>query len=104
MQYLNDSTQGSNISPIRVLAEYDVGRRSWRSTSPERFHRRSPEATHTTSMETLRSSPTWLILAIASGACASFNGVFAKLYVHSSPFRVIALNSASEQYIDALPD
>jgi hypothetical protein len=26
----------------------------------------------------------WIILAIASGACAAFNGVFAKLYVHSS--------------------
>ncbi|KAF2496721.1 hypothetical protein BU16DRAFT_507341 [Lophium mytilinum] len=30
-------------------------------------------------MDRLRSSPTWLILAVASGACASFNGVFAKL-------------------------
>ncbi|KAH7115989.1 hypothetical protein B0J11DRAFT_584031 [Dendryphion nanum] len=26
-----------------------------------------------------RSRPTWLILAVASGACAAFNGVFAKL-------------------------
>jgi hypothetical protein len=26
----------------------------------------------------------WIILAIASGACAAFNGVFAKLYVPNS--------------------
>jgi hypothetical protein len=26
-------------------------------------------------------SSSWLVLAIASGACAAFNGVFAKLYV-----------------------
>ncbi|KAF2708770.1 hypothetical protein K504DRAFT_380154 [Pleomassaria siparia CBS 279.74] len=30
-------------------------------------------------MSSRRSTPTWLILAIASGACAAFNGVFAKL-------------------------
>jgi hypothetical protein len=28
----------------------------------------------------LRRQPVWLILAIASGACAACNGVFAKLY------------------------
>lgn len=27
----------------------------------------------------LRKQPVWLLLAIASGACAAFNGVFAKL-------------------------
>jgi hypothetical protein len=27
-----------------------------------------------------KSKPAWLILAIASGGCAAFNGVFAKLY------------------------
>ncbi|KAF2009902.1 hypothetical protein BU24DRAFT_357316 [Aaosphaeria arxii CBS 175.79] len=30
-------------------------------------------------MSTTRSQPTWLILAVASGGCAAFNGVFAKL-------------------------
>ncbi|KAF2873372.1 hypothetical protein BDV95DRAFT_341067 [Massariosphaeria phaeospora] len=30
-------------------------------------------------MSTTNPKPTWLILAIASGACAAFNGVFAKL-------------------------
>jgi hypothetical protein len=29
----------------------------------------------------------WIILAIASGACAAFNGVFAKLYVQKKPLR-----------------
>lgn len=28
----------------------------------------------------------WMVLAIASGACAAFNGVFAKLYVDMPPF------------------
>jgi len=27
----------------------------------------------------LRNQPVWLILAVASGSCAAFNGVFAKL-------------------------
>ncbi|KAF2800102.1 hypothetical protein K505DRAFT_345455 [Melanomma pulvis-pyrius CBS 109.77] len=30
-------------------------------------------------MSARRSTPAWLVLAIASGACAAFNGVFAKL-------------------------
>jgi hypothetical protein len=33
----------------------------------------------------LRRQPLWLLLAIASGTCAAFNGVFAKLLV--PPFR-----------------
>jgi hypothetical protein len=33
----------------------------------------------------LRKQPLWLLLAIASGSCAAFNGVFAKLLV--PPFR-----------------
>lgn len=31
----------------------------------------------------LRRQPVWIVLAVSSGACAAFNGVFAKLYVHS---------------------
>lgn len=27
----------------------------------------------------------WIVLAVASGACAAFNGVFAKLYVQRRP-------------------
>lgn len=34
-------------------------------------------------MGTAKSKSAWLALAIASGACAAFNGVFAKLYAHS---------------------
>lgn len=30
-------------------------------------------------MNTIRRQPQWIILAAASGACAAFNGVFAKL-------------------------
>jgi drug/metabolite transporter (DMT)-like permease len=29
----------------------------------------------------LKRQPVWILLAVASGACAAFNGVFAKLYV-----------------------
>jgi hypothetical protein len=38
-------------------------------------------------MSLLKSQPAWLMLAIASGGCAAFNGVFAKLYC-SLPFHV----------------
>jgi len=32
-------------------------------------------------MENLSRKSQWIVLALASGACAAFNGVFAKLYV-----------------------
>ena len=35
---------------------------------------------HVTMANTNTKSSSWLVLAIASGACAAFNGVFAKLY------------------------
>jgi hypothetical protein len=44
----------------------------------------------TTTMSLPQSKPAWLILAIASGGCAAFNGVFAKLYC-SIPSICIAL-------------
>jgi hypothetical protein len=34
-------------------------------------------------MDNLSKKSQWIVLAIASGACAAFNGVFAKLYVHT---------------------
>jgi hypothetical protein len=34
-----------------------------------------------TEMDNLSRKSQWIILALASGACAAFNGVFAKLYV-----------------------
>jgi hypothetical protein len=41
-----------------------------------------------TEMENLSRKSQWIVLALASGACAAFNGVFAKLYVISfSVFR-----------------
>jgi hypothetical protein len=32
-------------------------------------------------LDVLRRQPLWIVLAVASGACAALNGVFAKLYV-----------------------
>lgn len=37
-------------------------------------------------MENLSRKSQWIVLALASGACAAFNGVFAKLYVISLLF------------------
>jgi hypothetical protein len=38
----------------------------------------TPESKPTFS-QTMRTQPQWLVLAVASGVCAAFNGVFAKL-------------------------
>jgi len=46
-------------------------------------------------MEAARAKPAWLVLAIASGACAAFNGVFAKLYVHQIKFLKIPSANAN---------
>ena len=48
---------------------------------PETFSttRNNTPATAQTMSNLLRKQPVWLLLAIASGACAAFNGVFAKL-------------------------
>jgi hypothetical protein len=46
------------------------------------------EDDETKEMENLSRKSQWIVLALASGACAAFNGVFAKLYVISfSVFR-----------------
>lgn len=34
----------------------------------------------------------WIVLAIASGACAAFNGVFAKLYVNGRVLTPLSLS------------
>jgi hypothetical protein len=39
----------------------------------------SKETAVTNMSSLLRKQPVWLLLAIASGSCAAFNGVFAKL-------------------------
>lgn len=36
---------------------------------------------HATAMDNISRKSQWILLAVASGACAAFNGVFAKLYV-----------------------
>ena len=38
------------------------------------------EDTRATMITFLQRQPVWIVLAVASGACAAFNGVFAKLY------------------------
>ena len=40
-----------------------------------------PEASPESSQSTIIGKVPWIPLAAASGACAAFNGVFAKLYV-----------------------
>lgn len=40
-----------------------------------------PTASTTRSPQAIPTSSSWLIFAVTSGACAAFNGVFAKLYV-----------------------
>jgi len=39
----------------------------------------SASASWSSLVETLRRQPVWIVLAVSSGACAAFNGVFAKL-------------------------
>jgi len=36
-------------------------------------------------MQNMSRKSQWIVLAVASGACAAFNGVFAKLYVYVIP-------------------
>jgi hypothetical protein len=51
-------------------------------------------------MENLSKKSQWIVLALASGACAAFNGVFAKLYVIlvSSPEVPVAQVTGKEIY------
>jgi hypothetical protein len=39
------------------------------------------EEQNDTAMDSISRKSQWILLAVASGACAAFNGVFAKLYV-----------------------
>jgi hypothetical protein len=49
---------------------------------PSSSQDQSPGVEHSAeSMENLSRKSQWIVLALASGACAAFNGVFAKLYV-----------------------
>jgi hypothetical protein len=51
-----------------------------RSRKPDTFAHSEKTAPNRMS-QMLRKQPLWLLLAIASGSCAAFNGVFAKLLV-----------------------
>jgi hypothetical protein len=44
-------------------------------------------------MENLSRKSQWIVLALASGACAAFNGVFAKLYVISLLFSAVPITA-----------
>jgi hypothetical protein len=54
-------------------------------------------------MENLSKKSQWIVLAIASGACAAFNGVFAKLYVHTSFSLFITFLCTCPPYSWSLP-
>jgi hypothetical protein len=57
-------------------------------------------AAHLT-MSFLKTQPAWLLLAIASGGCAAFNGVFAKLYcctpIHPMSTQILTTHAAPPQ-------
>lgn len=59
------------------------------------------EDDETKEMENLSRKSQWIVLALASGACAAFNGVFAKLYVifFCSPRFPIMPNRVEEEDI-----
>jgi hypothetical protein len=48
-------------------------------------------------MENLSRKSQWIVLALASGACAAFNGVFAKLYVIYFSFLPVPGRSCPKQ-------
>jgi hypothetical protein len=68
---------GSTDHHVAIIA-VDGGK----SKDDSLLHNRKPEKTVPNRMsQMLRKQPLWLLLAIASGSCAAFNGVFAKLLV-----------------------
>ena len=68
---------------VHVVPRLGYARASLGSTSPSRSSDQRHQ--HHDKMTGPRQQPTWLLLAIASGACAAFNGVFAKLCGASPP-------------------
>lgn len=67
----------TSLSEVRSLRRHDTSR-------PLRVHDRDrvrASKTHSLIMSMSRAKSTWLFFAITSGACAAFNGVFAKLCV-----------------------
>ena len=52
------------------------------TNQPSSITATSPSRNAQLEMNNLNKQSQWIVLAIASGACASFNGVFAKLYVY----------------------
>jgi len=63
-----------------ALSQRPLSSSSQDRSSQEPQEERS-EDDQTKEMENLSRKSQWIVLALASGACAAFNGVFAKLYV-----------------------
>jgi hypothetical protein len=65
------------------------------SSAPSRDHpsdeERPEDDDQAKEMENLSRKSQWIVLALASGACAAFNGVFAKLYVISLLFSAVPI-------------
>lgn len=57
---------------------------SLRQRKPQRAEKRTEPPSNTKEseniMDWIRKQPLWIVLGVASGACAAINGVFAKLY------------------------
>lgn len=57
---------------------------SLRQRKPQKAEERAKSLSNTREseniMDWIRKQPLWIVLGVASGACAAINGVFAKLY------------------------
>ena len=71
----------------KLAKNSDTESLSERRSSPPSYTSTSPDVQEGTEMELQNMSrkSQWIMLAVASGACAAFNGVFAKLYVYVIP-------------------
>lgn len=61
--------------------------------SPDLKDNLETSKTDSDEMDNLSKKSQWIVLALASGACAAFNGVFAKLYVMFSVLRHVCFLS-----------
>ena len=72
-----DGLSGAAAQPLLSSTAATTGRRSYGGTTSLDGH-----VDDTSAMaKTMSRRTQWLVFAVASGACAAFNGVFAKLYV-----------------------
>jgi len=84
---LSPGGKEARAAPAMASADDDQGeRRPLLDAAPSSHGASEPDTTWTRRNQ-------WIVLAIASGACAAFNGVFAKLYVIASPPRLLRWQS-----------